>query len=143
MPPAKRVKAFTLIEVLISILILGILISIAVPNYNLYTDRAKFSEVVLASALYKNAVEMVYLTGRSKVFSEFDGGHLGIPNNDSDQVLPNQFISKATVIDGVITIESNIIRDGKGVTLVLTPVASENGTLSWRVSGTCVDAGLC
>ncbi|KJY92568.1 hypothetical protein TW75_02255 [Pseudoalteromonas piscicida] len=136
-------QGFTLVEALIVILIIGVLASISLPYYNLYTDRARFSEVVLASALYKNAIESIYITGKSRDLKDFDAGNLGIPNNDSDQVLPNKYIEKATVVDGIITIESNIKRDGKGVTFILTPTPTLSGTIHWKVSGSCIDAGLC
>ena len=54
-------KGFTLIELMIVIAIIGILAAIAVPQYQTYTYKAKFSEVVGAAAPFKLAVELCAL----------------------------------------------------------------------------------
>jgi type IV pilus assembly protein PilA len=56
----KLQKGFTLIELLIVVAIIGILAAIAIPNYQSYTKRAKFSEVTQAVSNVKLAVEACY-----------------------------------------------------------------------------------
>ena len=53
----KIQKGFTLIELMIVIAIVGILAAVALPAYQNYTARAKFTEVVNSTAGVKGAVE--------------------------------------------------------------------------------------
>ncbi|MEH6826333.1 MAG: prepilin-type N-terminal cleavage/methylation domain-containing protein, partial [Motiliproteus sp.] len=51
-------KGFTLIELMIVVAIIGILAAIALPAYQTYTNKAKFSEVILATSGIKTQVEV-------------------------------------------------------------------------------------
>ena len=54
----KKQSGFTLIELMIVVAIVAILAAIALPAYQQYTLRAKFSEVVAASGPAKTAFEV-------------------------------------------------------------------------------------
>lgn len=58
----KRQGGFTLIELMITVAIIGILASIAVGQYRDYTRRARMSEVLLAMTSCKTRVSESYLT---------------------------------------------------------------------------------
>ncbi len=45
----RSAKGFTLIELMITVTIVGILAAVAIPSYLNYTKRAYFSEVVAAT----------------------------------------------------------------------------------------------
>ena len=53
---SRTQKGFTLIELMIVVAIIGILAAIALPAYQTYTERAKFTELVNASSPVKSAM---------------------------------------------------------------------------------------
>ncbi len=59
----KSQKGFTLIELMIVVAIIGILAAIAVPAYQNYTLRARFTEVVNATASVKTGIEICVQDG--------------------------------------------------------------------------------
>src|SRR5471030_2658800 len=60
---AKKPNAFTLVEVLAVVAIIGILMIVALPAYNNYSTKSKFTEVVLATAPTKTAIATCAGTG--------------------------------------------------------------------------------
>jgi len=70
----KVQQGFTLIELMIVVAIIGILASIALPAYQQYIAKAKFSEVILASSGVKSAIEVCGQMAGALTGCEADGG---------------------------------------------------------------------
>ncbi len=54
---------FTLIELMIVVMIIGLLAAVALPAYETYTIRSKLSEVILAGSACRVTISEVYLSG--------------------------------------------------------------------------------
>lgn len=139
----KTQKGFTLIELMIVIAIIGILAAVAVPQYGQYTKRAKFSEVVTATAAAKTAVNLCYQEENVLTNCNGAGGTDDYPGIPDDFSTASGVIASMGTALGVITATGTTEVDAK--TYVLTP--SNGGTagaaLAWTVSGTCLAANMC
>ena len=130
-------KGFTLIELLIVVAIIGILAAIAVPSYQKYSAKAKFSEVVLATAAMKTAVEVGVQTGKLAALTDANHATNGLPPASG----ASGFVKSVELVNGVIT-ATGAGGDLEDVTYVLTP----NGVVApivWTVSGSCEGDELC
>lgn len=63
--PRQRVGGFTLIELMIVVLIIGILASIAVPQYNEFVRRSRIVDATSAMNDYRTRMEQFYQDNRS------------------------------------------------------------------------------
>lgn len=134
MSTERKQSGFTLIELMITIAIVGILAAVAIPSYISYTNKARFTEVIQKVAADTAAVAVCAQRNNSLV--SCDGGKNGIPADISE---PVGNVASVTISNGVIT--------GTGVnpadTYVQTPAMQADGTITWTTSGTCTTNGTC
>jgi len=142
----KTQKGFTLIELMIVIAIIGILAAVAVPQYGQYTKRAKFAEVITATAAVKTAVSLCYQTTNN--IGSCDGGAEGIPD-DLTVDATRKVVAGVVTADGIITSTGGTELDAR--TYILEPVDANGAVLAngaamvWQLDedSTCLDDNLC
>lgn len=123
---------FSLLELMIVVTIIGILSMIAIPSYQHYAKRARFIEVIAATAPFKIAIALALQQGEN--IAELNNGTAGIPPSPT----ATKNLANLRVENGVIIANASEIAGG--ASLILTPNADGS---DWTIGGTCQSAGFC
>jgi len=135
----KRIQqGFTLIELMIVVAIIGILAAVAIPAYQNYTLKAKFTEVVSAAAPFKLAVELCVQEGTCNNAGTIQGAIMG-SNSIPSAPAATTYLASIAFAAATGTIVATATTNGglNSETYVMAPTATTGGNVTWAVSGTC------
>ena len=136
----KKQGGFTLIELMSVVAIIGILAAIAVPQYQTYTKKAKYTEVVQAAQGFKSQVE-ICIQNRTDPTAAVTGCANGSGGVAAAPTAYGKVASVAVADNGTITATGTAEVDSK--TYIMIPTANAS-SVTWDVTtGTCRAAGLC
>ena len=143
----KAQQGFTLIELMIVVAIIGILAAIAIPSYQNYTRKARFSEVVQGASAVKLAVETCFQD--QGTLANCGAGSNGVPGltttagSNATTVDANSGVTAASAGSVTITMvakSSDSVLNGLTYTLTGVPGATTaNNAISWTKGGSCTN----
>lgn len=92
----RRESGFTLIELMIVVAIVGILASVAMPQFRDYVARAKITEALVQLTNCRNVIQEVYLSG---------GSLPGIGNWGCEAENPSKYVERiSTTENGIVVL---------------------------------------
>lgn len=136
----EKQQGFTLIELMIVVAIIGILASVALPAYQGYVSKSKFTEIIAMTGGYQTAVSLCATSFGVTPIAGCAAGSSGVPA--AITVAIGNVNSIAVSAAGVITataITNASLGTASGLTYILTPTLGPQG-VTWAKSGTCASA---
>ena len=139
----KVQKGFTLIELMIVVAIVGILAAVALPAYQNYSKKAKFSEVLAAATGVKTAIEICFQTNGPSATPNMSTcdteGEIDYTLTDAEV---GAYVTDVAITGNTAVITATAVSTNglSGETVTFTPTISGNG-LTWASS--CSDTDLC
>jgi type IV pilus assembly protein PilA len=126
----KEHHGFTLIELMVVVTIIGILASIAMPNYQAYIQRAEVTEALSVSSMIKEKINQYYI---ENLEMPVDNLQAGVPK---PEFLMGNRVAKVIVENGAVHVVfgHKTSKSLKDKTLTLRPavvIGSPVSPISW------------
>jgi len=138
----RQQNGFTLIELMIVVAIIGILASVALPAYQTYTKKAKFTEVVLATTTVKSAYEVCVQT-KTEALCDSATSNEGLALNAvATAANTGPMVSSVTRVAKLITSTADNTNFGSTETYTITATVT-SGAVTWSKGGSCVAVNYC
>lgn len=144
----KRIQeGFTLIELMIVIAIVGILAAVALPAYQNYSTKAKFSEVVAAGQPIRAAIDICLQQNKFAIASCDTEDEIGYDLTDAEaatyvNATAGAVITEGTGAAGTITMKAANTGPFAGTeTAVYTPTIVTDTSVTWAI--TCTPTDIC
>jgi type IV pilus assembly protein PilA len=126
-------KGFTLIELMVVLVIIGLLATFGIPSYLSYVHRTKVSEGLALSTEAKFAIQQYFIT------------YNALPNSNTEAALPaantivGEYVSSVSIgNNGIVTITYNHKSSVEGKTLLIIPTL-QHQRLKWACQAGSVE----
>lgn len=142
----KRIQeGFTLIELMIVIAIVGILAAVALPAYQNYSTKAKFSEVVAAGQPIRAAIDICLQQNNYTEASCDSEAEIGYDLTDAEAATYVKASTGAVITgsgDATITMTAAATGPFGGTeTAVYTPTIVAGTSVTWAIA--CTPTDIC